>query len=188
MAHGTYRTYNNSPSNRMASQIIDKSTDASETFIPPHGGLRWPACLPESARGFPRYGAILWKVFGKTGPYHRPDDSGCAIGETKHCRGKQSIGHFEGGRDKIDQCGPLDQLISKLQKAFVEEGGLRERMTRARLAERAKQKSHLTASAVRDRRSLKSSSRYYCTDIVHSSRAKEKFRGFTPLQSADSGG
>jgi four helix bundle suffix protein len=82
----------------------------------------------------------------------------------------------------------LDQLIRKLQKAFVEEGGLRERMTRARLAERAKQKSHLTASAVRDCRSLKSSSRYYCTDIVHSSRAKEKFRGFTPLPSADSGG
>jgi len=34
----------------------------------------------------------------------------------------------------------LDQLIRKLEKSFVEEGGLRERMTRARLAERAKQK------------------------------------------------
>jgi len=34
----------------------------------------------------------------------------------------------------------LDQLIRKLEKAFVEEGGLRERMTRARLAERAKRK------------------------------------------------
>jgi len=34
----------------------------------------------------------------------------------------------------------LDQLIHKREKAFVEEGGLRERMTRARLAERAKQK------------------------------------------------
>jgi four helix bundle suffix protein len=33
----------------------------------------------------------------------------------------------------------LDQLIRKLEKAFVEEGGLREHMTRARLA-RAKQK------------------------------------------------
>ena len=31
-----------------------------------------------------------------------------------------------------------DQLIGKLEKSFVEEGGLRERMTRARLAERAK--------------------------------------------------
>ena len=35
----------------------------------------------------------------------------------------------------------LDQLIRKLEKAFVEDGGLRERMTRARLTERAKQKS-----------------------------------------------
>jgi four helix bundle suffix protein len=35
----------------------------------------------------------------------------------------------------------LDQLIRKLEKAFVEEGGLRERMTRARLAERAKHQS-----------------------------------------------
>ena len=35
----------------------------------------------------------------------------------------------------------LDQLIRKLEKAFVEEGGLRERMTRARLTEGAKQKS-----------------------------------------------
>jgi four helix bundle suffix protein len=33
----------------------------------------------------------------------------------------------------------VDQLIRKLEKAFVEEGGLRERMMRARLA-RAKQK------------------------------------------------
>ena len=33
----------------------------------------------------------------------------------------------------------LDQLIRQLEKAFVEEGGLRERMTRARLAERDRQ-------------------------------------------------
>jgi len=33
----------------------------------------------------------------------------------------------------------LDQQIRHLEKAFVEEGGLRERMTRARLDERAKQ-------------------------------------------------
>ena len=42
----------------------------------------------------------------------------------------------------------LDHLIRKLEKSFVEEGG-RERITQARLAERAKQKSPLTASAVR---------------------------------------
>ena len=35
----------------------------------------------------------------------------------------------------------LDQLIRELEKAFVEEGGLRERMTRARLAERTKHPS-----------------------------------------------
>jgi four helix bundle suffix protein len=34
----------------------------------------------------------------------------------------------------------LDQLIRKLEKDFLAEGGLRERMTRARLAHRAKQK------------------------------------------------
>jgi four helix bundle suffix protein len=34
----------------------------------------------------------------------------------------------------------LDQLIRKLEKDFLAEGGLRERMTRARLATRAKQK------------------------------------------------
>ena len=33
----------------------------------------------------------------------------------------------------------LDQQIRQLEKAFIEEGGLRERMTRARLTERAKQ-------------------------------------------------
>jgi four helix bundle suffix protein len=33
----------------------------------------------------------------------------------------------------------LDQLIRKLEKDFLAEGGLRERMTRARLAQRAKQ-------------------------------------------------
>lgn len=37
----------------------------------------------------------------------------------------------------------LDQLIRKLEKDFLIEGGLRERMTRARLAERAKQKRKL---------------------------------------------
>jgi four helix bundle suffix protein len=35
----------------------------------------------------------------------------------------------------------LDQLLRQLEKAFVQEGGLRERMTRARLAERAKNKN-----------------------------------------------
>jgi len=34
----------------------------------------------------------------------------------------------------------LDRQIEHLEKAFVEEGGMRERMTRARLIERAKQK------------------------------------------------
>jgi four helix bundle suffix protein len=33
----------------------------------------------------------------------------------------------------------LDQLLRQLEKAFVQEGGLRERMTRARLAERNRQ-------------------------------------------------
>jgi len=32
----------------------------------------------------------------------------------------------------------LDRQLRQLEKAFVKEGGLRERMTRARLAERAK--------------------------------------------------
>ena len=35
----------------------------------------------------------------------------------------------------------LDQQLRKLEKAFVEEGGLRERMTRARLKERTRQKA-----------------------------------------------
>jgi four helix bundle suffix protein len=34
----------------------------------------------------------------------------------------------------------LDQLIPKLEQDFLAQGGLRERMTRARLAQRAKQK------------------------------------------------
>ena len=37
----------------------------------------------------------------------------------------------------------LDQLIRKLEKDFLAEGGLSERMTRARLAQRAKQKRDL---------------------------------------------
>jgi len=39
----------------------------------------------------------------------------------------------------------LDQLIRKLEKDFLAEGGLRERMTRARLAQRGKQKQELKA-------------------------------------------
>ncbi|MFN2509416.1 MAG: four helix bundle suffix domain-containing protein, partial [Chthoniobacterales bacterium] len=35
----------------------------------------------------------------------------------------------------------LDQLLRQLEKAFIEEGGLRERMTRARLEERAKHRN-----------------------------------------------
>jgi len=37
----------------------------------------------------------------------------------------------------------LDQQIRQLEKAFVEEGGLRERMTHARLAERSRQKGRM---------------------------------------------
>jgi four helix bundle suffix protein len=42
----------------------------------------------------------------------------------------------------------LDQLIRKLEEAFVEEGGLRERMTRARLTEGAKQKRRDSETAI----------------------------------------
>ena len=35
----------------------------------------------------------------------------------------------------------LDQQIRQLERAFLEEGGLRERMTRARLVERAKHRN-----------------------------------------------
>jgi four helix bundle suffix protein len=38
----------------------------------------------------------------------------------------------------------LDQLIRKLEKDFLAEGGLRERMTRARLAQRGKQKRRVS--------------------------------------------
>lgn len=37
----------------------------------------------------------------------------------------------------------LDQQIRQLEKVFVEEGGLRERMTQARLAERSRQKKRM---------------------------------------------
>lgn len=47
----------------------------------------------------------------------------------------------------------LDRQIRHLEKAFVEEGGLRERMTRARLAERARQ------AAVKPRGGFKSQKR-----------------------------
>jgi four helix bundle suffix protein len=43
----------------------------------------------------------------------------------------------------------LDQLIRQLETAFLQEGGLRERMTRARLAERARPQSQ-TAHPARD--------------------------------------
>jgi four helix bundle suffix protein len=46
----------------------------------------------------------------------------------------------------------LDQQLRQLEEAFVKEGGLRERMTRARLAERAKTKPVLSASFVSKRK------------------------------------
>jgi four helix bundle suffix protein len=46
----------------------------------------------------------------------------------------------------------LDQQLRQLEEAFVKEGGLRERMTRARLAERTKTKPVLSASFVSKRK------------------------------------
>ena len=40
----------------------------------------------------------------------------------------------------------LDQQLRQLEKAFLQEGGLRERMTRARLAERARQNQPVRTS------------------------------------------
>src|SRR5438477_5605212 len=82
----------------------------------------------------------------------------------------------------------LDHLIRKLEKSFVEEGG-RERMTQGSVGGEGKTEEPLNSvGGSGDRHSFKSSSRYYCTDIVHFSRAKEKFRWFAPLQSAGFGG
>ena len=46
----------------------------------------------------------------------------------------------------------LDQQLRQLEEAFVKEGGLRERMTQARLAERAKTKPVLSTSFVSKRK------------------------------------
>ena len=46
----------------------------------------------------------------------------------------------------------LDQQIRQLEKAFVEEGGLRERMTRARLNERARQTATKPRGTVRNQK------------------------------------
>ena len=45
--------------------------------------------------------------------------------------------HFDGGRENQTNY-LLDQQLRQLEKAFLEEGGLRERMTRARLSARSK--------------------------------------------------
>ena len=47
----------------------------------------------------------------------------------------------------------LDRQLRQLEKAFVEEGGLRERMTRARLDERGRQTATISLKSPRGRKS-----------------------------------
>ena len=81
----------------------------------------------------------------------------------------------------------LDQLIRGLEKAFLEEGGPPRTHDPSPVGGARKTEEPLNKPAVRRPRSLKSSSRYYCTNVVHSASAKEKFRWFTPLQSLGPG-
>ena len=86
----------------------------------------------------------------------------------------------------------VDQLIRKLEKAFVEEGGLRERMTRPAGAGKTEEVLKSIRGSINSQKQTlqhiaKSSSRYYGVDVVHSTNAKEKFRRFAPRQSAGPG-
>jgi four helix bundle suffix protein len=46
----------------------------------------------------------------------------------------------------------LDRQLRQLEKAFIEEGGLRERMTRARLDKRARQAAAISPKSSRCRK------------------------------------
>jgi four helix bundle suffix protein len=102
---------------------MNKPINASETFIPPQGGYAGLLAYQKTLVVFQGTVRFCERFLEKRG---RTVDQMIQAARS----GKQNITNYL-----------LDQLIRKLEKAFVEEGGLRERMTRARLTEGAKQKS-----------------------------------------------
>lgn len=92
----------------------------ASSFIPPHGGYE-KLLSYQKARVV--YEGTAYRTYIETRPAHIVANILiCLIHQTNYL---------------------LDQQLRQLERAFLQEGGLRERMTRARLAERASQQGLL---------------------------------------------
>src|SRR5436305_5173142 len=96
MSYRTHATY---------LERMNKLGHSSETFIPPHGGYAGLLAYRKAVVVFQGTVRFCERFLDKRDRTIDQMIQAARSGETKHRRGEQSVRHFEGGRDKTDQCG-----------------------------------------------------------------------------------
>src|SRR5438034_5594072 len=113
----------------------------NSSLIPPHGGYRELKSFQHAELVYDCRVKFCDRFIDPRSRTHDQMVQAARSGRQNIAEGSQASGTSKKFELKlIHQTNYLlDQQLRQLEKAFLQEGGLRERMTRARLAERARQ-------------------------------------------------
>jgi hypothetical protein len=89
----------------MASQTMNKSTDARETFIPPHGGYAGLLAYQKALVVFQGTVRFCARFFEKRDRTVDQMTQAAPIGEAKHYRRKQGLRYLQGNGNQANRGG-----------------------------------------------------------------------------------
>jgi four helix bundle suffix protein len=111
---------------------------ATGGFIPPHGGYEDLLSFQKARIVFDGTVRFCERFLRKSDRTYDQMVQAARSGKQNILEGSEASGTSKETEIKLT-CYLLDQQIRRLEQDFLKEGGLRERMTRARLAQRARQ-------------------------------------------------
>ncbi len=109
----------------------------TERFIPPHGGYEKLLSFQKARIVYDGTVRFCERFLKKSDRTYDQMVQAARSGKQNILEGSQASGTSKETEIKLTNY-LLDRQLRQLEEAFVREGGLRERMTRARLTERAK--------------------------------------------------
>jgi four helix bundle suffix protein len=114
------------------------SLASGESFIPPHGGYEQLHSFQKARIVYDGTVHFCQRFIDKRSRTHDQMVQAARSGKQNILEGSQASGTSKETETKLTNY-LLDQQLRRLEQDFLQEGGLRERMTRARLATRTRQ-------------------------------------------------
>ncbi len=122
----------------LRSHVSLPSRPATDGFIPPHGGYEQLHSFQKARIVYDGTVRFCDRFIDKKSRTHDQMVQAARSGKQNILEGSQASGTSKETEIKLTNY-LLDQQLKRLEQDFLNEGGLRERMTRARLATRARQ-------------------------------------------------